>query len=319
METQTATETTAVAEPSMAELRTMFPEQSSTYTQREEPKKTTTTETPSGDEPVEGKKASTEPVTEPNQQQEEAEEELPEGVRKKIEKETKKQAFFQSKIDQAVSARKAKEAEATALDGKSGSEPAKTNTEPDKSGARPTRPDLDTFPGTLAEYKTAVTKYETDFEAWVLDQTKQTVSKEFTERQVAEALKQEWDAAAEEHGADFPAHMETLKTSTPEQFQIAVSGLDNWAAVAVHLAKNEAERNALVEKFKTSPYSAIAELGKLEARLTTAATKEPATTAPAKLPAPLKPVAGGAKTTQVIALGDLPMDKFKQEMGKLGL
>lgn len=318
METSQATEPTAVAEPSMADLRAMFPEQPSNPTQRVEAKEIKTPETPS-DKTVEGKTASPESVTEPTKQQEEAEEELPEGVVKKIEKETRKQAFFQSKIDQAVSARKAKEAEAAALEGKSGSEPAKTTTEPTKSGARPTRPDLDTFPGSLADYKTAVGKYETDFEAWVLDQTKQTVSREFTERQVADALQKEWEAASEEQGADFPAHMETLKTSTPEQFQIAVSGLENWAAVAVHLAKNEAERNALVEKFKTSPYSAIADLGKLEARLTTAVTKEPAAAPAKKLPAPLKPIAGGAQTVQATALGDLPMDKFKQEMTKLGL
>lgn len=225
-----------------------------------------------------------------DKQQEEIEEELPEGVKKRIAAEAKKQAFFQSRIDQAVSARKAKEAEAEKLTGKPGSEPEKP-TEPAKN-ERPKRPDLSTFEGTLAEYQAAVAKADGDLEKWLEDRTRETVSKELTERQAKEAQQKQWDVATEKHGKDFPALMDTLAATTPVDMQRAISALEDWSAVAVHLAKNETERNALVEEFKTSPFSVFAKLGKLEDRLKPAAKTAADDEKP--LPKPLKPVAGDA-------------------------
>jgi hypothetical protein len=37
---------------------------------------------------------------------------------------------------------------------------------------RPKMPDLNTFPGSLAEYTAAVAKYEADFEAWALEKAR---------------------------------------------------------------------------------------------------------------------------------------------------
>lgn len=223
------------------------------------------------------------------QQEENTDEELPENVKKRIEKEAKKQAFFQSKIDAAVSARKAKEAEAAKLTGESGSEPAKT-TEPAKN-ERPKRPERATFQGTEAEYSAALDAHEEALEKWLESRTKETVSRELTERQAKEQQIREWNAATEKHGAEFPALMATLAQTTPAKFQEAVSALEDWSGVAVHLAKNEAERNALVELFKASPLAAIAKLGKLEDRL-----KPEAKPAPVKeetqLPKPIKPIGG---------------------------
>lgn len=256
-------------------------------------------------EPVE-EKATSEPKVEPEKateektqksesgtdkakQQEEPEEELPPNVAKRIALEAKKQAFFQSKIDQAVSARKAKEAEAAKLTDKSGSEPAKT-TESAKN-ERPTLPDRGTFQGTEAEFNAAVLKWMDDYQKWTEAHTRETVQRELTERQAKEAQIREWEAATAKYGKDFPALMDSLAQSTPVEFQVAVSGLEDWSAVAVHLAKNDDERNALVELFKASPVAAIAKLGKLEDRLKPAAkTASPKEDEP--LPKPLKPIAG---------------------------
>ena len=44
-----------------------------------------------------------------------------------------------------------------------------TKTTPD---GRPIMPDLNTFPGSLAEYNAAVAKYEADFEKWALEKAR---------------------------------------------------------------------------------------------------------------------------------------------------
>lgn len=296
-------------EPSMAELRSMVAK--TAPIQAAEPVEKTAAEPVTAD-PTKVEEH-TEPVTAPGseKQQEEVEDELPANVRKRIEQEAKKQAFFQSRIDQAVSARKAKEAELASVAGKPGSEPAKT-TEPAKD-ARPIRPDLETFDGTLPQYKAAVADYETKFEDWIAKRSREQVSQELTEQQTREANQRAWNEAATKHGAEFPSLMETLRETLPVKLQTAISALDDWSAVAVHLAKNEADRTALLDKFKTSPDAAIAHLGKLEDRLKPAAKavdEEP-------LPKPLKAVAGGVRgTTQPIDLDKASMEVFKREVNR---
>jgi len=275
METTT---TAPAAEPTMDQLRSMVSGEPETKTPEPEAK------------PAKEETQTPESGTDTTQHQEEIEEELPPNVAKRIAAESKKAAFFQSKIDQAVSARKAKEAEAAKLTDKPGSEPVKT-TESARN-ERPKRPDLATFDGTLAEYNAAVAKADEAIEKWLEDRTRETVQREFTQQQAKEAQQKEWATATEKHGADFPALMKTLADNTPEPLQAAISELEDWAGVAVHLAKNDDERTSLVEEFKKSPARAIAKLGKLEDRLTPEAK-----TAPAKeetLPKPLKPVGGDA-------------------------
>lgn len=266
-----------IKEPSMEDLRSMVGRAPKEETP--EPK----TET------VEEETKQPESGTDTVKQQEDTEEELPEGVKKRIAAEAKKQAFFQSRIDQAVSARKAKEAEAAKLTGETGPAPGKT-TEPAKN-ERPKRPELATFDGNLAEYNAAVAKADEALEKWLEDRTRETVSKELTERQAKEAQQKEWDAATAKHGAKFPGLMAALAGAIPEDMQLAISDLEDWSGVAVHLSENETERAALVQEFKTNPRRVIAKLGKLEDRL------KPEAKAPEKetsLPKPLKPVAGDA-------------------------
>ena len=259
--------------------------------------------------------------TDKNQHQEEIEEELPENVKKRIASEAKKQAFFQSKVDHAISARKAAQAEAEKLTGKPGSEPA-PKTEPAKN-ERPQRPDLATFDGDLAAYKAAVAKADDEIEKWMEARTRETVQKEFTEQQAKLAQKKEWEVATAKHGADFPQLMDTLAANTPVEIQRAISALDDWSTVAVHLAKNEEERTALVEEFKTSPHRAIAKLGKLEDRLKPEAVKPAAEPVkePAKepvLPKPLKAVGGDAPGSNGrVDLNKASMPEFLNEIERM--
>jgi hypothetical protein len=298
----------AIADPSMADLRSMI--ERTGKPEAETPEIVTPEPKPQAEE----KAPEPEPGTGKEPQQVEVEEELPDSVKKKIEKEAKKQAFFQSKIAAAVDLRKAAQKEFDSLEGKPGSEPAPT-TAPTKDD-RPIRPDLETFPGSLAEYKAAVAKHDTDFEAWIEKRSREAVSKELTERQSQEAGKKAWDEAATKHGAEFPSLMDTLRASVPPEMQQAISALDDWSGVAVHLAKNEAERAVLVEKFKTAPLAAIAQLGKLEDRLKPAA-QPPADDKP-PLPRPLKAVAGGPLgTAPPVDLEKASMSVFKGEINRM--
>ena len=243
-------------------------------------------------------------------QQVEVEDDLPENVKKRIAKEVERTARYQAEIDKAVSARKEAEKKLADLNGKPGSEPAK-QTEP-KKDARPTRPDLATFPGNLTEYNAAVAKYEGDFEEWISNQSRESVRKELTEQQGREAAMKAWDAATTKHGEEFPTLMESLKGSVPVKLQEAISTLDNWSDIAVHIAKNEGDRNELVEKFKVSPTAAMVHLGKLEAKLTPAAQVEQSEK---PLPRPLKPIAGGpSSSVKPIDLDKAPMSQFTAEI-----
>ncbi len=305
----TATETTTtVAAPSMADLRAMAegtkPAAASTVaTETEEQSEEQSTETEPGT-------VSEEPLEEVF--------ELPKNVQKKISQEAKKAAFFQSKIDQATSLRKAKEAEAAKLNGKSGPEPgssAERTTEPAKD-ARPKRPDLASFTGTLAEFNKATNEYETKYEEWLKDETRKTVTQELTASQMETARKTAWDEAVKEHGEEFPKLMDALRDSTPPEFQVAVSALDNWSGVAIHLAKNEADRDALVELFNANQTRGAAELGKLEDRLKPAAKTE--ATEEKTVKKPLRAVAGGALgIAPRIDLNKAPMSVFKSEVNRM--
>ncbi len=233
------------------------------------------------------------------------EEELPENVRKRITKEVERQARADRAITEAISKRKESEDKLAKLTaGKPGSEPA-TTTAPAAIEAKPVRPDLDTFPGTYAEYQAALTKYDADHEAYLIARTERTVEERFTARQREESLTKDWNEATEEHGPDFREHMKALTAATPEGLQLAISGLDNWSAVAVHLAKAPDELKALAAKWDTNQYAAVADLGRLEARLQTG-TKPPEALKPKAAAKPLPPppakIGGAAATVPSVDL-----------------
>ncbi len=255
-------------------------------------------------------------VAEPEAIEEEA---LPENVRKRITKEVERQARADRAITEAISKRKESEDKLAKLTaGKPGSDPAPT-TAPAATEAKPVRPDLDTFPGTYAEYQKALLKYDTEQEAWLIAKTERTVAERFTAQQREQSLQKDWDGAIEDHGADFGANMAMLAASSPEGLQLAISGLDNWSAVAVHLAKAPEELKALAAKWEQNQYAAVADLGKLEARLQTGTKPpEPAKVAPvkpaAKLPDPPAKVGGAASTVPSVDLETADQGTFNRTM-----
>ncbi len=317
-------ETQAPSEPSIADLRSMVRD-SPAPAKAEKPEAViepkTETPDPNADALVapgaadgEHTEAESGPVVE---DPEAIEEELPEGVKKKIAKEVSRQARADRAVLEAISNRKAAEDKLAKLTAdKPGSEPAPT-TAPAATEAKPVRPDLDTFPGTYAEYQAALAKYDADREAYLIARTERTVKEQFTAQQREDSLKRDWDGAMEDHGAEFPEHMKTLAASSPEGLQLAISGLDNWSAVAVHLAKTPDELQALAAKWETNQYAAVADLGKLEARLQTG-TKPPEPAKPAKaakpLPAPPARVGGTASPAASIDLDKADQSIFNHEV-----
>jgi hypothetical protein len=236
---------------------------------------------------------------------EEKEDELPPGVVKRIAKEAERAARIQAEIDKAVSSRKAKEAELKRIS-EPGSDPVKTDA---NAPQRPVRPDIATFPGTLADYNEAVKKYDDELSAYTEHVSREAVRREMTEQQKRQETEAQWKAAVAKHGQDFEGLMSRLASATTPQFQQAVSNLEDWSSVAVHLAKNEAELQALQTQFSANPYAAIAALGRLEYRLKPGAdaSEKPAPQVPKVKP--LKEVAGGPSGTSA------PIDLDKADFG----
>ncbi len=320
----------APTEPSIAELRSFLSDSPAPAPKAAEPAKeaepVTEIPDPETDEaaapgPVDGENAKTEsgPVAE---ETEAIEEELPENVRKRIAKEVERQSRADRAITEAISSRKAAEDKLAKLTAdKSGSEPAPT-TAPAATPGKPVRPDLDTFAGTYAEYQAALNKYDADHEAWLIAKTERTVEDRLTAQRRDADLKKDWDSATEQHGADFPELMKTLAANSPEELQLAISGLDDWSAVAAHLAKSPGELKALAARFKANPYAAVADLGRLEARLQQESkSPEPAKVLPAKVAKPLPPPPakpGGAATATVgVDFEKADQSTFNREMAKL--
>jgi len=266
------------------------------------------------------KEAAPETAREP-QQEEVDDEPLPEGVRKRIEQETKKAARIQAEIDKAVSNRKAKEAELASLKGKQGSEPEK-QTAP-KKDERPTPPDLATFPGTLAEFNEAQRKYMADMEKYLEGQTRATVQKEFDERNARESRERAWkesEAVLVKAGTlkagEFAPLMDALAQELPIDLQRAVSALDDWATVAVHLAQNDDVRAELIESFKADRLRTIAKLGKLEDKLSPAAktAKPDEDEEEETLPPPARAIGGAARG----AVKTKPLHEMVAKNGDVG-
>lgn len=256
-----------------------------------------------------------EPAAEPGEtklEQEAAEEPLPEAVTKRIAKEVDRQSAIQRKIDEAVSARKAKERELEQANAGTGSQPVKPAQTAD---ARPVKPVLDNFQ-TYAEYQTANNKYEADHDAWLIGETRKTFAQETSAREQQNAHKTAWDSAVKEHGKDFPTLVKTVTDQTSEGFQTAVSQLEDWPRVAVHLAKNQAELTEIAGLFERNPYQAVARLGQLQAKLQPA----PKTATPAEtLPDPPKKVGGAAAASSAVDLSDgrISFSAFKAGAEKL--
>lgn len=248
-----------------------------------EPKLETSEKPVEGEKPAgENQQAATEPA---DKKSEPVEEPLPEGVQKRIVQEAEKQARIQSEIDRAVSARKAKEAELAKLqEGAKGSEPVKTP----EASTKSKRPEA-SEPGHENE---TWDQYEARRDEWVKGEALREFEERTEAREAERASKERWDGAVKEHGAEFPSLMEAVRKVAPEGLQVAISQMDQWSQVAVHLAKNPAQLAELAGVFQQSPYKAIATLGRIEAALAKPEPKTQAAEAP--LPKPIEKVGGNA-------------------------
>lgn len=323
------TPATPTKAPSLTALKAMYAAESSPSPDldTETPPETPEPEASKPEEKTTEAAKGTAPATQPEKVEEEEEFELPKWAEKRIEREAKKQAFFQSKIDHSISARKAKEAEAAKLTEGKGPEPVKT--EPAEN-ARPTMPDdmpdITTFQGTSEEFKAAsdkwkasVLKHQEDYQKWLEGETRKTVTSEIAQQQAKKEAKERWDAAIKEHGEEFSGLMDTLAASMPEPLQLAVSKLKTWDRVAMHLAKTPEELAPLVSMFESDPLTAAFELGKLEERLKPAAPiKTEEKPAEKVLPPPLKPVGGNATATGAVDISKIKNQKvFNKEITRM--
>lgn len=255
----------------------------------------------------------------------EVEEPLPENVQKRIAKESEKQARIQAEINQAVSQRKAKEAELAKLKadtGNTGSEPA-TTTEPAKN-AKPTKPKFADFSAegkSYADYQSAVEEFEVKNEAWVLSEAERRADERYSERERKRQAEETIAKAEIQHGAGWQEARARVIENAPENLQRAISALDTWDGIVAHLGKEEnaAELKDLSVKFAKNPYAAIAELGRLEDRLKKPATQpETAKAPPAKpLKAPPLVVGGAAGAAPTVNLQTADMRTFKREIQTL--
>lgn len=261
------------------------------------------------------------PKTGDGETEQEPEIEYSRGTQRKLAQEAARIAAADLAIRKAISERKAKEDELAKLTGASGSEPAKTP-EPAKQGrpTRPVKPELATFKGTLDDltaaeqkYEADLAKYETDLEAYFHAETEKTFEQRYTVKQ-QEAARRTWmEQGTAKHGADFAQHVASLETALPEPLQVAVSALPDSAAMVVHLGKNPDDLKGLLDRFQVNPYAGLAELGKLELKL----SPEPKQAAEPKkvLPKPLSPVGGGASASAPVV--DLEKADDKVFMGEI--
>ncbi len=236
-------------------------------------------------------KQEAEPGTaEEKQEPEEVEPELPEGAKKRIQRIARDTARTQLAIDRALSEKKAAEEQLKKLT--TGSEPATITEKP--SDGRPVRPKQTDF-NTMGEYWDAQAKYEGEFESWMLSEADKRAEQKWAAKQGQQEVVTARSEALKQH-PDFPAMADAVVAASPEGLQLAISNIDNWAGVTVHLGKHPEELAALVSKFEQNPYAAVAELGRLEERLKPA-TKQAEVKPVKPLPPPLKPVAGTASAS----------------------
>ena len=234
-------------------------------------------------------------VAEPKKEASPEADEEPEWLKKRVAKESAREAEAQRKIDEAVSRRKAKEAELATLDTDTGTDPAKTGkVDP---AVRPAKPDFATFEGTGAEFAQALEDYEKNLETWLEGRTTKTVERQFQEREAQKSAQARWDSAVKEHGDKWESSVKTVTQTAPESMQSAISALDNWSKVAVHLAANPAELTSIANQFTAHPpgspgfFKAVAQLGRLEEKITAAPAVTPKPKPKAeRLPAPLSEV-----------------------------
>lgn len=296
---------TVISDPSMGDLRAMLANSDAPAA-----KETVTPETATTAEPGAEKLEAVAETAETKQEPEDKDEPLPKGVAKRIAKEVERQAEYDRQIAHAKSLTKAKEAELSAI-AKPGSEPAQTTEATNGEPQEPTWAALSAQGKSWEEFEQALGKYKTDYREWLRADTKRTVQAELTQTEQRAAAQKRWDQAVKDHGAEFPKLMEAAQAIAPEGLQQAISALDEWSAVAVHLAKNPGQLKELSEAFEANPVRAIATLGRIEASLKTA----PKTASP--LPNPPAVVGGTASAGSAFDWEKSSMGALRAQVTKI--
>ncbi len=280
-------ETDTPANPSFDELRKMM-DSPDAEEEAEKPK-------PDAKTPDPGTGDVKEPVAEPKPEPVDG---LPKGVAKRIAEEVAKTADIERKIAEAVSNRKAKEAELAKLTTDTGSDPAKTPKVDEN--ARPVKPNFKTFEGTGDEFDAAIEKYDADLEAWLENRTSKTVETRLQERQAQEEGARLYAQAAKEHGEKWETAA-ALMREVSQSMRDAISTSEHWSKIAVYLADNPALQSEIADQFKTNPpgspgyIKVVAQLGRLEDKITAAPVVVPAKPKQERLPAPLSDVEAPAE------------------------
>lgn len=274
----------------MADLRSMISSANSLDAPVEPKAEAKEIETPEPSAKVETPEPASDPGEKKKEPKESDDEDLPEGVKKRIAKESERAARAQAAIDRAVSERKAKESEAAKLKDAPGSQPD-TKAQASDKPKRPAFGEDGHKDETWDQFEARQAKHDDVLADWVEKSAIAKFEAKQAEKTAKEAASKRWNEAVAKHGEDFPSLMEAAQEIAPEGLQLAISGLEHWSDVAVHLAKDTKQLKELAEKFATNPYAAIATLGRIEAALI---SKQAPKAAEKPLPEPVAKIGGNA-------------------------
>lgn len=260
---------------------------------------------------------------------------LPPAAQKKVDKEIARTVSARKEADEIV--RRLREQEKS-LSGKQGTEPVKPAPEATTSPDKPVRPvapvqpifgskdqtwaeyenELKAYHTAQAAHEVALAKYETERDEWLVNQARSRFEQEQSAKQHQESHKAAWDAAVEAHGDEFPEAMERLTARIPEPVQLAISQLENWPTVAMHLESNPDALKQVVDLYGRNPFAAVAQLGAIEASLQKKAEPKVAKPIPKQdLPAPPASVGGTATPSASVDLEKCSFKVFKRGMGDI--
>lgn len=219
-------------------------------------------------------------------------ENLTESVRRKIGKQVKRRKEAEEFARERDADAERERARADALQRRLDEQGTKSSTgQPGKGDAsdEDKEPNPDDFK-TVGEYTRALTKYEVR-QAAKAARAGQEQSAQHKQRQaVVNTFVERQEAFQKEH-PDYTEVLEDLEEDVPQVAMNYFVESEMGPALAYHIAKNPSE---IARLRKLSPARVIAELGKLEARLTPAAEPDKGTTTQpvrqSRAPAPVQPI-----------------------------
>lgn len=302
----------AAIEPSFAQIRAMMADPAATPVKAEVQAEIETDKAPV----VESKPETQQQPESIDTIHEKEEEKLPAGVQKRIQQEVDRTL----QIRQAISERKAAQAELDKLTPNPGSEPVK-QTDVSKEPVEPDEADAKySGEGGWGRYMADLKAHRADHSKWIIAETRRTVEQEFTARHKQESAEKQI-AEARSNNPELDAQRKVVGEATPQGLQMAISELDDWSGVVKHLATNMNETAELVELFKASPVKAIAKLARIEDRLNQAAKQPTAVDVKPKtepLPDPLvKPGGSNSNSAPAVNFETAALSTAKAEWRRL--